>query len=151
MDLSSKGWWDVVPAAPGWYAIETTAPRSALAATPLPLEGSRHYRIAERLRDAEFLIKNGAAIIPFNDGCPFIVYSGEHGNLKSRAREHTHGHKGTGCLCLSQYKVVCGFQWTFYYRTCESHVPGSGGNKMLRTFLEQKWRAENGWPILCAE
>lgn len=151
MSPFSKGWWDEVPAVPGWYAIETDAPVLVLAALPFPRAEGRHYRIAERLRGVEFLIKNGAAITPPQEGTPFIVYSGEHGNLKARAREHTHGNKGTGCLCLSQYEAICGFRWRFYYRTCESHVPGSCGNKMLRTFLEQKWRADNGWPILCAE
>ncbi len=99
----------------------------------------------------EYLIKNGAAITPSVEGGTFIVYFGEHGDLKARAREHTHGHKGTGCLCLSQYEDACRYQWKFYFRTCERHAPGSAGNKMLRTFLEQKWRGENGWPVLCTE
>lgn len=151
MTPSIRDWWDTVPAVPGWYAIETTAPVSALTSVSLPLEEGRHYRIPDRIRAAQFLLKNDAAIVPRIDGAPYIVYSGEHGNLKSRAREHTHGNKGTGCLCLSQYQAICGYQWTFYFRTCESHVHGSGGNKMLRRYLEQKWRAEHGWPVLCAE
>ena len=81
----------------------------------------------------------------------FVVYSGEHESLKSRAREHTHGDKGTACICLSQYESLCGYQWEFHYRTCEEHAPGSNGNKMLRTYLEQKWRGEHGWPIFCAK
>lgn len=151
MTPSIRDWWATVPAVPGWYAIETTAPVSALTSVSQPIQEGGHYRIPDRIRDAEFLVKNGAAIVPSSDGAPYIVYSGEHGDLKARAREHTHGNKGTGCLCLSQYEGICGYQWTFYFRTCESHVQGSSGNKMLRTFLEQKWRAEHGWPILCAE
>lgn len=148
---SKRDWWDEVPAVPGWYAIETDAPMAILSSLPLPQSNGRYYRIADRLRDAEFLIKNGAAIVPSHDGALYVVYMGEHGDLKSRAREHTHGNKGTGCLCLSQYKAICDFRWRFHYRTCESHVAGSCGNKMLRTYLEQKWRADNGWPVLCAE
>lgn len=139
-----------MPPEPGWYAIETDAPLSALRAFPLPVAEGRHYRIAKRLDDAAFLIEQGAVIVPAEDGHRYVVYSGEHGNLKSRAREHIRGHKGTGCLSLLQYELAHRYAWTFHYRTCEEHLPGSCGNKMLRNYLEQKWRAENGWPILCS-
>jgi hypothetical protein len=45
----------------------------------------------KRIQDAQFLIAQGAEIGPDQDGAAYIVYSGEHGNLKPRAREHTCG------------------------------------------------------------
>lgn len=88
--------------------------------------------------------------MPAQKGARYIVYSGEHGNLRMRAYQHIRGHKGTGCLSLAQYDIATDFSWTFFYRTCETHMPGSQGNKTLRNYLEQRWRAENGWPILCS-
>ena len=150
MTLAARDWWGNVPAVPGWYAVETNAPISVIGKLPLPKLEGKHYKIADRFKSAKFLLDNGLAIAP-NDKGAFIVYSGEHGNLKARAREHTHGDKGTGCMCLSQYKALWRFQWRFYFRTCEEHVQGSCGNKALRTYLEQQWRGENGWPILCKQ
>lgn len=150
MDFFSEAWRGIIPSGPGWYAIETNAPLSALAQVPLPLDQGSHYPIAQRVRDSQFLIESGAAIVPAEEGASYIVYSGEHGNLKARAREHVRGHIGTGCLALSQYEIATKFRWRFHYRPCEAHVPAAAGNKMLRNYLEQKWRAENGWPVLCA-
>lgn len=150
MDFDGAACWGTVPAVPGWYAIETNAPLEVLAQCPVPAAGSLHYLIAKRLRNAEYMLGQGAVIVPASLGAPYIVYSGEHGDLKARAREHIRGSKGTGCLSLSQYEVAKSYQWTFHYRPCEEHAPGSEGNKTLRNYLEQKWRAENGWPILCS-
>jgi len=150
MDFMNEAWRKSIPGKPGWYAIETDAPISVLAQVPLLLELGNHYPIAERVRNSQFLIESGAAIIPTDDGASYIVYSGEHGNLKSRAREHVRGHTRTGCLALSRYEIAKQFTWKFHYRPCDTHVPAAAGNKMLRNYLEQKWRAENGWPVLCA-
>lgn len=150
MDFSGTACWKSVPPAPGWYAIETDAPLDVLAKCPVPAAGGLHYVIAKRLEDARLLIEHGAVIVPRREGASYIVYSGEHGDLKARAREHIRGSKGTGCLSLSQYEMATAYRWTFYYRTCEQQVPGSEGNKTLRNYLEQKWRGENGWPILCS-
>jgi hypothetical protein len=150
MDFANPNWRADIPAEPGWYAIETNAPMSVLAEFPLPVTEGRHYKIAKRIEDAKFLITQGAAIAPKKKGAPYIVYSGEHGNLKARSREHVGGNKGTGCLALQQYDQALEYTWTFYYLTCESHLPGSEGNKMLRNYLEQKWRATHGWPVLCS-
>lgn len=150
MDFGGTACWGTVPAVPGWYAIETNAPLDVLAKCPVPAAGSLHYVIAKRLQDAQFLLGQGAVIVPATPGASYIVYSGEHGDLKARARQHIRGSKGTGCLSLSQYELAKAYRWTFYYRPCEEHVPGSEGNKALRNYLEQKWRAENGWPILCS-
>lgn len=151
MTPNKRDWWDRIPGKPGWYAVETDAPLSVIAKVPSPREQGMHYQLAKRLSDVQFLIDKGVAIIPADEGALYIVYSGEHANLKSRAREHTHGNKGTGCICLSQYESLCEHRWKFYFLTCEQHVPGSSGNKALRTYLQQKWRGEHGWPILCAQ
>ena len=151
MTASAAGWWNEVPAKPGWYAIETDAPVSTLQAALSPREVGKRYNLAARVTKATFLIERGLAITPTEPGSSYVVYAGEHANLKSRAREHTHGNKGTGCLCLSQYADIGAFQWTFNFLSFERHVPGHSDNKLLRTLLEQKWRAENGWPVLCAE
>jgi hypothetical protein len=151
MTPGERDWWDNVPGKPGWYAIETDALLSVIAGLPPPREVGKHYRLANRLANAHFLIANRMAITPAHEGALFVVYSGEHENLKARAREHTHGDKGTGCMCLSQYQSLCAYQWKFHYRTCEDHAPSSSGDKLLRSYLEQKWRGEHGWPILCAK
>lgn len=150
VDFNNPGWRKPVPAVPGWYAISTNAPLNVLSSFPLPIEGTSHYKIGKRLQDVQFLIEQGAAIVPARDGDMYIVYSGEHGNLKARAREHECGATGTGCLSLTQYEVATQYEWTFHFRPCELQVPGCEGNKMLRNYLEQRWRAENGWPVLCS-
>ncbi|MBY0239131.1 MAG: hypothetical protein K2X55_07440 [Burkholderiaceae bacterium] len=150
MDFADPKWRASIPSQPGWYAIETNAPVAVLAKCPLPALEGKHYKIAKRTEDAKFLIEQGVAIAPRNKGAPYIVYSGEHGNLKARAREHAGGNKGTGCLALHQYDIASAYTWTFYYLTCAAHVPGCEGNKMLRNYLEQRWRADNGWPVLCS-
>jgi hypothetical protein len=150
MDLTGPDWRTDIPAKPGWYAIETNAPRDALAKCPAPGIGSKHYKIAKRIEDAKYLIEQGVAFAPKKKGDSYIIYSGEHGNLKARAREHAGGHKGTGCLALDQYSGLRMYSWKFLYLTCEAHVPGSDGNKMLRNYLEQQWRTTEGWLMLCA-
>ena len=150
MDFDKPDWRAEIPAEPGWYAIETNAPLVALAKCPLPGVGSKHYKIAKRIEDAKFLIDQKVAFGPEKKGDGYIVYSGEHGNLKARAREHAGGNKGTGCLALHQYVALMKYTWRFHYLTCEAHVPGSDGNKMLRNFLEQQWRTTEGWPVLCS-
>lgn len=138
MDFADASWRRQIPAVPGWYAIETDAPLDALLRFPLPLEEGLHYQIANRAADAQYLIAQGAAIVPLELGDSYIVYMGEHGDLKARAREHTQGNKGTGCLSLAQYQLAAEYFWIFHYRPCEEHLPGSAGNKLLRNYLEQK-------------
>lgn len=104
----TKKCWEVVPARPGWYAIETDAPLAALADFPLPKEEGEHYRIAKRLEDVAFFISQGVAIVPAQAGAMYVAYSGEHGDLKSRARQHICGHKGTGCLSLRSTNWLTG-------------------------------------------
>lgn len=151
MTPSSPGWWKSVPAAAGWYAIETNAPISTFLAAAEPRMPSKNYKLAARASNSSVLITCGLAIVPSSAGARFVVYSGEHANLKARAREHTHGDKGTGCLCLSQYEDLCAFDWSFLFLEFIRHIDGCTDNKMLRTILEQRWRVENGWPILCSQ
>ena len=68
IDFSSKARRGIIPSGPGWYAIETNAPLSALTQVPLPLELGSHYPIAQRVRDSQILIESGAAIVPAEDG-----------------------------------------------------------------------------------
>ncbi|NWJ42076.1 MAG: hypothetical protein HXX12_14025 [Geothrix sp.] len=148
MSLTNRNWWVPVPNITGWYAIETNTPVSVLAKLPPPKPGKR-YNLGNRIRNASFLISVGLAIQPLTESANYIVYIGEHENLKSRAREHTHGHTGTGCLCLSDYPELWKYDWEFLYMACSEHAPTSQGDKALRIFLEQRWRGENTWPLLC--
>lgn len=150
MSLTNRDWWATVPAVHGWYVIETNAPVSVLASLSKRVPG-KHYKLSNRIADAKFLIDAGLTIAPDKPDAAFVVYSGEHANLKARAREHTHGHTGTGCLCLQRYDELQKHDWSFLYRTCDEHAPGSKGNKGLRTLLEQRWRGANGWPVLCKQ
>ena len=101
MDFTNPKWRADIPAEPGWYAIETDAPLSVLAGFPLPVTEGQHYKIAQRIEDAKFLIARGATIAPKRKGAPYVVYSGEHGNLKARSREHVGGNKGPAALHFS--------------------------------------------------
>ncbi|WP_313699659.1 hypothetical protein [Achromobacter sp.] len=147
----NKGWWTSIPAVPGWYAIETTAPAAKLEALVPAANCEKHYNFSRRVTATALLQSFNEIILPSSEGQSYVVYSGEGRNLKSRAREHTHGDKGTGCLGLSGYDSLTKYTWTFLYRTCEAHVPGANGDKLLRTLLEQRWRAQHGWPLLCSQ
>lgn len=136
----------MVPAVTGWYLVETDTPLAVLEHLPAP-RGVAHYKIAERYRRNHRLITLGLTITPTAPGNFYVVYSGEHGNLKARAREHTQGHEKTGCLCLSQYQPLHGQRWNFKYLPFS--VLGVEDDKRVRVLVEQKWRATNGWPLLC--
>lgn len=140
-----------MPSVPGWYAVETNAPISALKKLMPAADCTKHYNFSHRAVAAELLLGYSEIIVPASEGEMYVVYSGEGKNLKARAREHTHGDGGTGCLGLSRYDALVAYTWSFLYRTCEEHVPGSNGDKLLRTLLEQRWRGENGWPLLCTQ
>jgi hypothetical protein len=151
MQLNATGWWDPIPSASGWYLIETNTPLTVMEQLPPPPRGGILYNIPERLNFSKFLRQTNLAIIPSTPGASFVIYSGEHGNLKSRAREHTHGHPKTGCLCLSQYPHLYNYSWSFSYLSCDSVFLGCQGDKALRALVEQKWRGKYGWPLLCKE
>lgn len=148
---ATKQWWSSIPPEPGWYAVETNAPISLLQTLAPSAECAKHYNFSNRASAATFLRRYSEIIEPSSPGEMYVVYSGEGGDLKSRAREHTHGNKGTGCLGLSRYDVLSKYKWSFLYRTCEDQLPGSNGDKLLRTLLEQRWRGQHGWPLLCTQ
>jgi len=149
--INERNWWDPVPAVPGWYLIETNTPINVLAKLPQPPNGTNLYSIPDRVEFSQFLRDQGLSIEPREEGAPYIVYAGEHANLKSRAREHSHGNHGTGCLCLSEYNALINYHWNFYFLTCNSVFPEADGDKALRTMIEQVWRGVNGWPLLCKQ
>jgi hypothetical protein len=151
MKPNETGWWKSIPSKPGWYLIETNTPLSVMEQLPAPPRGGILYNIPERLLFNKFLREHHLAIIPPAPGESYVIYSGEHGNLKSRAREHTHGHHRTGCLCLSQYNQIYNYSWSFSYLSCDSMYSGCQGDKALRALVEQKWRGKYGWPLLCKE
>jgi hypothetical protein len=151
MTLHADGWWRSVPAQGGWYCIETNAPLSVLASLPPPPSGTNQYNIPERIRVNKWVLDNGLAIAPPASDARYVVYTGEQSNLMARAREHTHGNEKTGCLKLSGYPELHGYDWCFSYVTCESVFPGCGDDKTLRVAGEQAWRAAFGWPLLCKE
>lgn len=146
-----KDWWSSVPAVPGWYAVETNAPVSDIEVLVPGPNCAKHYNFSRRAAATKLLRSYGQIILPSAVGQLYVVYSGEGRDLKARAREHTHGNGGTGCLGLGGYPTLKAYTWQFLYRTCEAHVPGSNGDKLLRTLLEQRWRAEHGWPLLCTQ
>ena len=145
-------WWASVPANAGWYAVRTDTPHSVFGQLQHPPAAkTKHYNLAGRYVASSYLRASGSVIAPREPGGIYVVYSGEAKDLKARAREHTHGNSGTACLALSNYAVLHSQHWEFLYLTCESHVNGSNGDKVLRTYLEQRWRGENGWPLLCTQ
>lgn len=147
----TRDWWSSVPPEPGWYVVETNAPVSALEVLIPAANCAKHYNFSRRVAAVALLQRYGEIILPSAAGQSYVVYSGEGRDLKARAREHTHGNGGTGCLGLSGYPALTAYTWTFLYRTCEAHVPGSNGDKLLRTLLEQRWRTIHGWPLLCKQ
>ena len=151
MTLETRNWWNTIPSSPGWYLIETNTPIATLSKLTTPPQGSNIYNIPERIAFNAWLNAQGLMIAPSEPDASYFVYSGEQANLKSRAREHTHGNHGTGCLCLSHYQQLWDFQWWFWYLPCDTVFPRSNGNKALRILGEQTWRAQNGWPALCKE
>ena len=137
-----------VPSKSGWYMIRTTTPIDTLQSVGEP-KHKGNYNIPKKIKTAQLLINKGLVIIQ-NDRTPYIVYSGEAKNLLSRAREHSFGGVGTGCLAINSYPSLLKYEWWFDYLECESVFPGSDGDKGLHTYGEQYWRSMNGWPILCS-
>lgn len=153
--LTGVEWWNHIPACAGWYRIMTDAPFSELSTLPIPPKGSKHYNIPACISDAARALSIHMIIEPSKPGELYTVYSGEHQNLKCRAREHFCGHEGTACLALSQYSTVIDgrFRWVFAYTPFCEGMSGSGlaeeDDKVLRVIIEQQWRAARGWPVLC--
>lgn len=144
-----RGWWSTIPAVPGWYAIETNTPIDVLDALVRVVDKPKHYDFSVRAAATAFMRECGEIIQPSSAGESYVMYSGQADQLRKRAFEHSHGNGGTGCLGLSGYPILGDYKWEFLFRTCAAQVPGAQGNKLVRTVLEQRWRAEHGWPLLC--
>lgn len=150
IDFASKERWylDSIPSEPGWYVIETDAPVNILENIGRP-KRSGNYNIPQRIEKAKYLSRVG--LVPQQTGSNlYPVYSGEAANLLNRAREHSFGGNGTGCLAINEYPRLKSYRWCFSFLSCAAFDPECGGDKNLRNYVEQIWRSENGWPVLCS-
>lgn len=145
--FGDASWRKQVPAEAGWYLIRTNAPIGALRATPLPVAGLR-YKIARRVEESEDMPGVGSVILQHGQEL-WTVYNGYAANLKSRAREHQRGDKGTGCLAIEFYEGLRAYEWRFEFFPVSRLSEGFASHKLLLNLVEQAWRARNGWPILC--
>ena len=149
VDLRNR-WRGDVPSRPGWYLFQTDTPIDVLRKLPHTKEQKRAYKLGDRVARCEYLLRQGLLITPTPKSPMYIVYSGEAKNLKSRAREHSSAN-GTASLQLSLYPKLKKYQWKFFHLECDSVYEDGNGDKALRTLGEQTWRANNGWPVLCAQ
>ena len=151
MDLSKNSKWylNTIPSEAGWYLIKTTAPVDILRNVGGPKQKG-NYNIRQKIIDSQYLIDCDLSIKQIGNQ-PYVVYSGEAANLRYRAREHSFGGSGTGCLAIEKYGSLKLYNWFFSYLTCETYNPDSEGDKNLRKFGEQIWRSKNGWPVLCSQ
>ena len=148
MNFEDDSWRQSIPSEAGWYLIKTNTPIAALKKLVKPLEYKAHVDIPETIKNTSMLQSAGIAIIQSKNE-EYIVYNGEAGNLKARAREHERGHPKTYCLGLSNYETLHRKKWTFCYVPVSNCKVLPNGDKLLRLSVEQGWRAKNGWPILC--
>ena len=154
IDLRNESWHARarVPAEPGWYFIETSAPLEVLARQALwqrrytQMSGKvvavKNYDLAARCARYD-----PAHARYWNTR---FVYSGRTSNLQARAREHTFADPGTAALALSHYPELADYDWSFNYRTLAQFMPDCPNPAVLLHLGEQIWRAKNGWPVLCA-
>jgi hypothetical protein len=151
IDFDNKCWRKDIPAKPGWYLIKTNTPLEKLKSLKSinSPEHKAHTNIPQTINDASFL-QNLGIITTQSGNDDYVVYNGEADNLKSRAREHECGHPKTYCLGLSDYQISDSYRWIFCYVAASScSIATSVNNKLVRTAIEQGWRAKHGWPILC--
>ena len=155
IDLCDADWLAraEVPAEPGWYYIETTAPLDVLARQTL---WQRRY--TQKRSGRVVSVKNYDLVVRCAQYDPALagywntrfVYSGRASNLRARAREHTFADPGTAGLALSRYPELADYEWSFNYRTLAQFMPECSNPAGLLLLGEQVWRAKNGWPVLCA-
>lgn len=150
IDFRNEEWHRKVKPEPGWYFISTTAPIDILKMSHREEQNVKHYKIGERVAELE-----GSGIdrilIKQSGNEPWVVYSGQARDLKSRAREHVSGNKGTACLGLMNHDELKKHEWYFEWYYFEDCVKGMGDHEILRKLVEQAWRAKHGWPVLCRE
>jgi hypothetical protein len=143
-----------IPSTPGWYYISTNAPIELLARQVLwgqeytkkqtgIVSPVRNYDLAARAR------RHCQTLGTFWN--TRAVYSGYARDLRSRAREHTLPDPGTGALALGRYPELADYSWQFFYLTLDGFMPNCPHPDVILRLGEQIWRADNGWPVLCAE
>jgi hypothetical protein len=147
MNFEDNSWRENIPPEPGWYLIKTNTPIDVLRSVGQP-KFKAHINIPDTIKNTSRLQDLGIAITQ-SGSSDYVVYSGEAGNLKARAREHECGHPKTFCLGLTNYATLHQHRWTFCYVALSRCKVFSNGDKLLRLAVEQAWRAKNGWPILC--
>jgi len=156
MQLDDSSWVDKanVPNKAGWYYISTNTPIELLARQELwqreyPKKRSanvspvKNYDLAARSR------RHCQALSTFWN--TEHVYSGLASNLRARAREHTLPDPGTGALALGRYPELASYSWQFSYLALDEFMPDCPNPAVILRLGEQIWRAENGWPVLCAD
>ena len=149
MDFDDESWRSSIPSEPGWYMIRTNTPVEVLRSVgPPPAGYGAHINIPQTIGKMAVL---GGLAITQAEGKAYVVYSGEAKDLKARAREHVRANGKTACLGLCKYPTLHSYEWSFCYVAASSCKTFPGGDKQLRLAVEQAWRAQNGWPILCRE
>lgn len=159
IDLNNSQWHLDIPNEPGWYFIKTNTPNDVLVNLISPpseytnddgdQKRCRNYNISSRVKSLSDSINVSGVVIGGENHRP--VYSGMTKRLLNRAREHTYAHLGTAGLALANYPELRRYDWKFYYLTNSlQYLSNAHGRTMLK-LGEQIWRANNGWPILCAE
>lgn len=159
IDFTDSAWHKsrLVPTTAGWYFIETTTPLAVLQGLQAPPNTYLNSKnVVKKTRN--FNLK--ARALEYDKCSPLQglwlttkVYSGMAQNLCSRAREHTFAHRGTFGLALANYHELRNYVWKFWYLTSEPLNPCSQitADQILLKLGEQIWRAQNGWPMLCAK
>lgn len=149
IDFFNPKWHSEIPAEPGWYLIETNASLKILSKAGKP-KGKRHYNLPVKIESNLYLQAQNHTIKQKGKRM-YVVYSGQSFSLKARAREHSFGPDGTGCLALGRYPTLKQHRWCFRYLKCSAFLKqNKKDDPSLRKFVEQIWRSQNGWPILCS-
>ncbi len=148
ISFSNYKWLGEIPTKSGWYLIKTDASKKKLSESKsLHPEYKAHIDLYETINKTSKI--EGIAITQLGNA-PYVVYSGEATNLRTRASQHIKGNKNTFCLGLANHIDLHLDKWWFCFLTLDRYTRFSiGENKLLRLAVEQAWRAKNGWPILC--
>ncbi len=136
-----------IPRKPGIYQISTNASKEVLSQFG-PRDDKNHYNLNKKITESDKL-PNGLKILQKGNE-KYVVYTGHSYNLRQRFREHFQGSKGTGCLAVFQLERLRAFNWFFSLNQLGG-IENYYDCKLYRTFLEQKYRAKIGWPILCSQ
>ena len=131
----------------GIYNILTNAPKEVFEKITKPTAISKHYDIGERAKASKSEEGIEKYVIKQNNTDFYVVYNGEDHNIRQRILAHFKGHQGTGCLAIFKYEELKEYKWQVKYLDLSNH--DKQDNPLFRIYLEQAWRAQNGWPMLC--